>query len=97
MPFWAFSDIVVKAAIKNGQLLSDTTGGTSMNCVLRHIIKTRPRSAVIVTDGYIEQVDRRLLAETGSTKIHAIVSRDGDSTKLSQAGIAYTQLERLPS
>ena len=68
-----------------------------MNCVLEHIIKTRPGSAVIVTDGYIEEVDLKLLTEAKPTKIHAIVSRNGDSSKLSRAGISYTQLERLPS
>ena len=97
MPFWAFSDIVARAVINKGQLVSETTGGTSMNCVLEHIIKTRPGSAVIVTDGYIEEVDLKLLTEAKPTKIHAIVSRNGDSSKLSRAGISYTQLERLPS
>ena len=67
-----------------------------MNCVLEHIIRTRPRSAVIVTDGYIEQVDMRLLSRARTTKLHAVVSRNGDPSKLSRAGIPYTQLERLP-
>ncbi|PKN19293.1 MAG: hypothetical protein CVU71_07225 [Deltaproteobacteria bacterium HGW-Deltaproteobacteria-6] len=96
MPFWAFSDIVARAFINKGQLVSETTGGTSINCVLEHIIRTRPRSAVIVTDGYIEQVDMKLLSGARATKIHAIVSRNGDPSKLSRAGIPYTQLEGLP-
>lgn len=96
MPFWAFSDTVARAVIDKGQLVSETTGGTSMNCVLQHIIKTRPQSAVVVTDGYIEKVDVKLLDKAKTARIHAIVTRDGNPSQLLKAKIPYTQLERLP-
>lgn len=96
-PFWAFSDIVSPAVITNGQLRSDTSGGTSMACVLKHIAETRPASAVVVTDGYIEAVDRDLLARTAATRIHAIVTRDGNPAALKRIGMNYTQLDEVPS
>lgn len=97
MPFWAFSDVVAKAIIKNGVLAAETTGGTSMNCVLKHVALTRPQAAVIVTDGYIEDVDRSLLAGIGRTRLHALISRDGSASRLKDAKITYTQLERVPA
>jgi hypothetical protein len=96
-PFWAFSNIVAPAVIENGQLKADTTGGTSMSCVLKHLALTKPASAIVVTDGYIEQVDRHLIKGISATRFHAIVTRDGNPSELHRAGIAYTQLDEVPS
>lgn len=96
MPFWAFSTEVAPARIECGQLVTDTTGGTSMECVLHHIATTKPKSAVVVTDGYIEQVDKRLLRKCKPTQITAIVTRDGCPSRLCEAGIRYVQLEAVP-
>src|SRR3954451_14302696 len=41
---------------KDGKLVASTTGGTSMACVLEHVADTRPPSAIVVTDCYIEQL-----------------------------------------
>ena len=96
-PFWAFSDQVAKAVIENGQLKADTTGGTSMACVLRHIEKTKPASAVVITDGYIEALNKKHVQKClGRTRLHAIVSRDGSPAAIANAGIPYTQLARIP-
>ena len=96
-PLWAFSDVVAKAEIVNGRLLADTTGGTSMACVLEHIAETRPAAAVVVTDGYIETLSPGLLAGVRGTRLHVIVTRDGSPAMLHQAGISYSQLSRLPT
>ena len=96
-PLWAFSDVVAKAAIVNGRLLADTTGGTSMACVLGHIAETRPAAAVVVTDGYIETLSPGLLAGVHGTRLHVIVTRDGSPGMLHRAGISYSQLSRLPT
>ena len=96
-PLWAFSDVVAKAEIVNGRLLADTTGGTSMACVLEHIAETRPAAAVVVTDGYIETLSRGLLAGVRGTRLHVIVTRDGSPAMLQQAGISYSQLSELPA
>ncbi len=61
-PFWAFSTEVVPAVIEGGALKAGTSGGTSLECVLEHVAKTRPSCAVIVTDGYIEQIPKRRVA-----------------------------------
>ena len=96
-PLWAFSDEVAAAVIRGGQLITSTSGGTSMTCVLEHLCKTRPGAAVIVTDGYIETVSKHLLRKARGIRIHAILSRDGSAVALKDAGISYTQLGRLPT
>ena len=96
-PLWAFSNVVAKAEIVNGRLLADTTGGTSMACVLEHIAETRPAAAVVVTDGYIETLSPGLLTGVRGTRLHVIVTRDGSPAMLHQAGISYSQLSRLPT
>jgi hypothetical protein len=96
-PFWAFSHIVAPARIERGRLVADTTGGTSMACVLAHVAKTRPRAAIVVTDGYIEAISQTQVATTAGTRLHVIVTRDGNPALLQRAGLSYTQLSRLPS
>ena len=95
-PFWAFSDVVAVAKIVDGQLEADTTGGTSMACVLEHVIETRPSSAVVVTDGYIERLDPKLVEAASAIRLHALITRDGDGRRLDAAGISFTQLGKVP-
>jgi len=96
-PFWAFSDIVAPAVIEDGQLRAETSGGTSMSCVLEHLALTKPASAIVLTDGYIEEVDEHLIQDISATRFHAIVTRDGNPSALHRAGITYTQLDEVPS
>ena len=96
-PFWAFSTEVVPAVIERGVLKAGTSGGTSLECVIAHVEKTRPASAVIVTDGFVEAIaKKRIAALAGTTRLHAIVTRDGNPSLLKAAGIPYSQLGRLP-
>jgi hypothetical protein len=96
-PFWAFSNVVAPARIERGRLIADTTGGTSMGCVLAHVARTRPRAAVIVTDGYIEPLGAEQVAATAGTRLHVVLTRDGSPAQVQRAGLPYTQLSRLPS
>ena len=96
-PFWAFSDCVAPAVIKNGQLVASTTGGTSMACVLQHLAETRPATAIVITDGYIERLCPSLVKKAAGVRLHALVTRDGSPAELRRAGIPYTQLEKVPS
>ena len=96
-PFWAFSNEVAPAVIEKGNLKTSTTGGTSMACVLEHVAKTRPDAAIIITDGYIEALDRRLLVKAAGTRLHVLVTRDGNSNLIQRAGLPYTQLDEVPS
>jgi predicted metal-dependent peptidase len=96
-PFWAFSDEIAPAVIENGQLRTSTTGGTSMQCVLEHVAKTRPDAAIVVTDGYIESISPKLVAKTQGTRLHVLVTRGGNPGLIAKAGLSYTQLEKVPS
>jgi hypothetical protein len=97
-PFWAFSTEVAPAVIENGQLKASTTAGTSMACVLEHIAKTSPESAIVVTDGYIERLDPRSVRKAlAGTRLTALVTRDGNPAELHRVGIPYRQLDKVPS
>ena len=97
-PFWAFSHVVAPARIERGRLVSSTTGGTSMTCVLEHVARTRPSAAVVVTDGYIERLTPGMVAAAvAATRLHVIVTRDGNPAELQRVALPYTQLSRVPS
>jgi hypothetical protein len=96
-PFWAFSDHVAPAVIENGKLRTSTTGGTSMQCVLEHVAKTRPDAAIVVTDGFIEAISRSQVAKTQGTRLHVLVTRGGNPDLVAKAGLPYTQLEKVPT
>jgi hypothetical protein len=96
-PFWAFSDKVAPAVIRNGVLKTSTSGGTSINSVLAHFAESHIDQAVIITDGYIESCDAELLRCLGGKTLHAIVSRDGSTRELNRAGIPAYQLEQYPA
>jgi len=96
-PFWAFSTVVAPAVIEEGQLKAQTTGGTSMACVLAHVAKTRPAAAIVVTDGYVERLDRAAVRKAlAGTRLTALVARDGSPAELLRAGIPYRQLDKVP-
>jgi hypothetical protein len=95
-PFWAFSTEVSPAIIKGRELQTRSTGGTSLTCVLAHIAEQRPTAAVIITDGFVETVDRRLLTAIRNTHLHVIVTRRGATHAVRAAGLRYTQLGEVP-
>jgi hypothetical protein len=97
MPFWAFSDRVAPARIREGVLETQTSGGTSMNSVLKHFTESGTKKAVVITDGYIESCDPVLMRRVAPGSMHALVSRDGSPAVLEAAGIPYHQLAELPS
>ncbi|MCC6162323.1 MAG: hypothetical protein IT182_03135 [Acidobacteria bacterium] len=96
-PLWAFSDIVAPAIVEHGHLKAETSGGTSLTCVLRHVADTRPAAAVIVTDGYVEPLNSKLVAAASRSRLHVIVTRDGDPALVRRAGLPWSQLDRMPS
>ena len=68
-----------------------------MACVLRHVAETRPATAIVITDGYIERLHPSLVKNAAGVRLHALVTRDGSPIELRRAGIPYTQLEKVPS
>lgn len=95
-PFWAFSTVVKPALIVRGKLQTESTGGTQMECVLRHIAATRPAAALVVTDGYIERLEQAWLAPVRDVRLRAIVTPGGSPAELERAGVQYAQLQALP-
>ena len=96
-PLWAFSTVVEPARIVRGRLELTTTGGTSMACVIDHIARTQPRAAVVITDGYIEDLRPAQVRAIGRTRLHVLVTRDGSTEVVAKAGLSFTQLGRVPS
>jgi predicted metal-dependent peptidase len=96
-PLWAFSDVVAPAEIVRGQLKAQTSGGTSMRCVIEHLTRTRPAAAIVLTDGYIETLPKALVAKIAGVRLHVLVTRDGNPAQIAKAGLPYTQLEKLPT
>jgi len=56
-----------------------------MACVLAHVTHTKPRAAIIVSDGYIELLSPAQLAATAGTRLHVIVTRDGNAGESQRA------------
>jgi hypothetical protein len=96
-PFHAFSNGVSAARIVEGKLQADTTGGTCFNDVLQHILEKRPGKSLVITDGYIEQPDSRLLNQLRALgeEIHVLVSSDGNRQIFENHSIPCTQLPRI--
>ena len=97
-PFWAFSNTVEPAEIIKGQLKTQSSGGTDLNPVLEHILKTGSKQSIIITDGYVGGISPQLLEQVQSNhKVFGIVSREGVTGPLDTANIEYAQLGRYVS
>jgi hypothetical protein len=89
-PLWAFSTEVYPARIINGKLDAKTTRGTSLACVFKHIGKTAPKKALIVTDGFVEYCRERPICT-----VEAIIPHNGESKVLKKTGIPVTRLPAI--
>lgn len=96
-PLWAFSTIVQPARVVGRRLEVPTTGGTALGCVLDHVARRQPRAAVVITDGFIEDLRRSQVRAIGRTRLHVLVTRDGSTDAVERAGLPYTQLGKVPS
>lgn len=83
-PLWAFSTIVVPATIVRGRLHTNSTGGTAISAVLEHIRQTRPKKALIITDGFVESPNGSVI---GSCHIEALIPASGSPNRLKEYGI----------
>jgi hypothetical protein len=83
-PLWAFSTIVVPATIVRGRLHTNSTGGTAISAVLEHIRQTRPKKALIITDGFVESPNGSVI---GSCHIEALIPASGSPERLKEYGI----------
>lgn len=98
-PFHAFSNGVCPATLKDGKLQTATTGGTCFNDVLAHIATHRPGKSLIITDGYIETPDPKLLTtlRTLNEEIHVLVSAAGSRQIFERHQIPASPLPPLPT
>lgn len=94
-PLWVFSEVVEEAKFSQGKLKYNTTRGTSITPVLDHFRKSKTEKCLIVTDGYTEDVDTRMLEGINKDNITALVSAAGNPEVFQKAGIRYKQLESL--
>jgi len=97
-PFWGFSTEVTPAKIVHGKLECGTTGGTAIGCVLEHVRATRPKRALIITDGHVEHTSRSITSalQADGQALHALITHDGDSRRLESIGIPCHQLSVRP-
>ena len=101
-PFWGFSTVVRPAKLKDGGLLTQTSGGTSIDCVLAHIAQTNPKTALIVTDGEFRAMDsnevalasvRRKVGEVlNATKVWGLLTPRGCENALERMGVEVVRL-----
>ena len=89
-------EILVPAVIRKGRLETHTSGGTSLSAVLAHAAKTRPRTALIITDGFVEKPKPSLLRSLRNQRIEALVSATGTPEVLENLGIPVTRLPMPP-
>ena len=91
-PFHAFATTVEPARIERGKLITNSTGGTSLACVFDHLHRTRPAKALVITDGYVEQMHPDK-ARIDGVRVHFLISAGGTDHILR----AYSHpISRLP-
>jgi predicted metal-dependent peptidase len=83
-PFYAFSDCVEPATFRHGRLVTKTTGGTTLACVIEHLRQTRPLKALIITDGFVESLRPEACATPGTT-VEVLVTAKGSTNRLPPA------------
>jgi hypothetical protein len=93
LPLWAFSTEVVPAEIRRGKLITKTTGGTEMKCVLEHARQSHTRKALIITDGFVVAPPPQILLPCA---MEALVPHDGCSETLQSYGIPVSLLPPKP-
>ena len=84
-PFWAFANTVEPAQLKNGRLVTRSTGGTSVACVIEHLRRTRPAKALIITDGFVEKLRSGNYVIPG-VRIEVLLTSKGTEEALRPAG-----------
>lgn len=90
-PFYAFANTVEPATFHKGRLVTRSTGGTSLACVLEHLRKTRPAKALVITDGFVEQLTSRAYALAG-VKVEVLLTAKGTLDVLRPSGWPVSRL-----
>lgn len=90
----AVSDIDHKQ-LRRGVL--NTTGGTSIDVVTAHIIKSKVKKALIVTDGWVGDIPSSHIEQLMKTKVklHGVITSEGESAFLIPVNGKATKLPAL--
>lgn len=97
MPLYTFSELVTEARFHEGRLVFETTGGTSIDVVLKHIRQHKVKRCLIVTDGWVGGFSKSQLKGIPENCIHALITHDGSTEWFGQAKCFYRMLEKLKS
>jgi len=94
-PLYVFSNDVAEARIEDGRLIYQTTHGTSIGCVFDHIRKHRPGRCLIVTDGFVEKITRRMLRDISLESLRVLVTAKGATLPFETYRIPCHRLKNL--
>ncbi len=95
MPIYVFSDDVYEAKFSNQKLVYNTSYGTGIEPVFKHMRKNNISKCLIVTDGYIPPIEEVAIIGFDRSKIHILISSEGDPGEFASAGFPYQQLKRF--
>lgn len=95
IPLYTFSNTVDKARFTKGKIEISSTGGTAIGPVFTHIRENQFRRALIVTDGYVEQITPAMTAGLNLQQIHVLISSEGNPEIFQRLKMPYRQLPKL--
>jgi len=94
-PLWVFSDKIEKAFFRDNKLVFDTSFGTKIYPVFDHMRENNISTALIITDGYVDEISETMLNGLDRKKIQVIINADGLPNEFEKVGIQYTRLQPI--
>jgi hypothetical protein len=75
----------------------DTTGGTSIDCVVADLLSARPRKALLMTDGHVGEIDRRdrTRLESAGVEVRVLLTPGGWREHLAPVASRFDELPPL--
>lgn len=95
MPLWVFSDTIKEAFFVGNKLVFDTSYGTRIAPVFNHMRENNISTALIITDGYVDEIIETMLDDLNRKKIQVIINAEGNPNEFEKVGIQYTRLQPI--
>lgn len=95
LPLLAFSNHIAHARFSNGRLQTESTGGTSIDCVFDYIRRHRIKKALIVTDGFLGEMSGQTIRDVDKKNIHFLLTSQHSENDVRAAGFGYRALPRV--
>ena len=86
LPLLAFSNRIATASFRNGRLQTESTGGTSIDCVFDHIRTQRIKKALIVTDGFLGAMTGHMVKDLDRKNIFFLLTSQHNEHDVREAG-----------